>query len=226
MIIVYDGLPGAGKTAKLADLGLSLLEKNRRIHKKYGHIRQVAANIKFSTDVEKKYSLYIRYWSELTELIDLRDVDILIDEVAVYFDAQEWALLPASAKRFLRQHRKRGIDIYATTQSFDTVDISMRRLTDQLCSVSRIFGSRTPSPTRPQSKNPFCLSIIREVDTKSFADQRNDYKYVGLPTIELFTKASIFAFDTTQEIKTSEYPPLRHIERVCPDCGFTKVVHS
>jgi len=100
MIYVYTGLPGSGKTTKLAQLALRKLKEAQRLERKYSYVRKVYTNIKFSKEIELKYERYIEYFEEIHSMHTWRDCDIFIDELAVYFDSREWESLPRSIKKF------------------------------------------------------------------------------------------------------------------------------
>jgi len=132
MIILYVGLPGSGKSLRLAKIAVDLLERNRRYYKKSGVLRTLCSNIKFAPHIEEKYRGFIEYWTDPYQLTRKRDVDLIWDEIATYLDSTQWQNVPLELKRWLQQHRKYGIDIYGTTQDFPMIDISMRRLTGLL----------------------------------------------------------------------------------------------
>jgi len=224
MIIVYSGLPGSGKSTCLAEMGFHLLLRNRRMFKKTGHIRKVCSNIKFSPSIESRFSDFIYYWKEATEVPTFRDCDVLIDELAIYFDAQNWADTSMELKRYLRLHRHYNVNIYGVAQDFDTVDIAFRRLTATLYTVTRIIGTREPSVVY-QPKYPFLVSLVREVDRRDFEKKKEEYRYVSFSLPTLFTKEDFDVFDTHEVLSVSNVIPMKHIKKVCPDCGKEVIVH-
>jgi len=149
MIVVFTGLPGSGKSAKLARTAVNVLYRNKRWRDKGGQLRKLYTNLKLAPAVEEEFKEYIVYWSDLRELTTLRDVDVLIDEVATYFDARLWETLSLEMRRWLAQHRKFGIEMYCTSQDFAQVDKAFRRLVNHLHHIRKICGSRRPSPTKP-----------------------------------------------------------------------------
>lgn len=238
-INIYTGVPGSGKSLKLAQVGLFILYRNRRwkrktaVYKK-GHVivpgkeRKLYSNMKFSAPIEKEFSNHLGYWSDPSELVKLRDIDVLWDEVATYLDSTQWANVPLELKRWLQLHRHYGIEIYGSTQDFPMIDISMRRLVKKAYVVTKLCGSRDISSTKPNVKHPWGLVMCREIDTKSFNEDKEDYKLHLMPhDLVPISKKLCSVFDTTQELKPGKYPPLRHIARECenPGCTYHKVVH-
>jgi len=224
-ITIYSGKPGSGKSLKMADIIVELLARNTKYSKETSNIRKVATNMKLSKELEAEYGDFIEYWSAPEELLKYRDVDIVWDEIATHLDSTQWANVPMDLKRFLQQHRKRGIDIYGTTQAFGMVDISMRRLVDSLKICSKLFGSRNPSATRPPVTTIWGLIWISEVDPLTFEDEKP--KRVGWDWLWI-SHNLVDVYDTLQEIQMGKYPPLKHIERSCinPNCDFHRVIHT
>jgi len=234
MIGIYTGLPGAGKTHKMAKTMISVLYRNKKWHEKQlkrdpkAKKREVWSNIKLSPTVEQEFDGFIRYWSEPHELPLLRDVDVFWDEIATHLDSTQWQNMSLEIKRWLQQHRKFGIEIYGTTQDFAMIDKSMRRLTSDLYIITKLFGSRDKSNTKPNPRFIWGVSILRYMDPTTY-DEMDSKKFAGgLPHFMWISKHSVNVFDTTQEVKMGKYPPLNHIERECiqKGCTFHKVVHA
>lgn len=246
MIEIYTGLPGSGKSLYTADVALQLFRRNKRWYKKetklydkgifYHHDkegnpippvrRKVHSNIRFAEHIEEEWDDYIAYWEDPEQLVKMKDVDILWDEVSTHMDSTQWANVPLELKRMLQQHRKRGIDIIGNTQEFLQIDISMRRLVSKVFELHKIIGSRDPSPTRPPVKRIWGLVVKRQVDPLTFDDE-GERKYIRSGFF-LIKKKHVYAFDTRQDIQPGKYPPLKHVERNCIDsnCGHTRIIHS
>lgn len=227
MIVIFTGLPGSGKSAKLARTAIDILYRNQRFHKKTGVRRLLYTNLKLSDAVEKHFQGFIEYWTDLRQLTVLRDADVLIDEVATYFDARLWETLSLEMRRWLAQHRKFGIEIYGTAQDFAQVDKAFRRLTSDLLYLTKLFGTRDVSPTRPVVKRVFVCSLVRSLDPTVYDEQKSKFASAGLPRLMFITKGDVSIFDTRAEVKLSKALPLKHIERVCemPNCPFHKIQH-
>jgi len=240
MIVVFTGLPGSGKSLKLADTLVNILYRNRRIYDKNvamfeaGKIKALPprrvlwTNLQFSAKVNEEFPDYIRYWTDLRQLTALRDVDVAVDEIATYFDARLWETLSFEMRRWLTQHRKFGIDIYGTAQDFAQTDKSFRRLTSHLFLLRKMFGSGDISPTRPAPKYIWGCSVVRELDPTTYDEQKSKFATQGMfPTLMWITRAATEIFDTRAEVKLSSALPLKHIEKACElsNCTFRKTIH-
>jgi len=256
MIVVFTGLPGAGKSLKLADTVISLLYQNKNQYKKrlltYNNKikkqikkgksvsqeeyhaglpakRVLWTNLKMTEMVEKEFEGYFNYWADLNEIVQQRDADVIIDEIATYFNARQWELLSIEASRWLAQHRKFGVDIYGTAQDFAQADKAFRRLTSNLLYLTKLAGSRDISPTRSDPKLVWGIVLVQTLDPVRYDEEKSKFTSVGFfPRIMLITKRKVSVFDTRAEVKMSKHPPLKHIERFCelPDCPFHKTVHA
>jgi len=164
MIVIFTGLPGSGKSYKLARTVVDILYRNRKlferaekhlckendcdpdpgaVHRHEAPRRRIVhTNLQLAKPVEEEFKGYFEYWTELRQLTPLRDADVIIDEVATYFDARLWETLSLEMRRWLAQHRKFGIEIYGTSQDFAQVDKAFRRLTSDLQYLTKIAGSR------------------------------------------------------------------------------------
>jgi len=168
----------------------------------------------------------VNYWVDPSELVHLRDCDVIWDEVATHLDATQWQNVPLTIKRWLQQHRKYGVEIYGNTQDFAMIDISMRRLVSDLLYSKKLFGTGDPSPTRPEVKNPWAVTIRYPLDPQNYSeDKKNPLSFFDINFIYI-SKKLISVFDTRQEIKMGQYPALNHIERKCDDCGHVHVRHA
>jgi len=240
MISIFSGLPGAGKSLKLADTVINVLYRNKKYYEKQLSLfekgkrtdkpvlRKLYSNLRMSEQVEEYFSGYIEHWSDLRELTVLRDVDVIIDEVATYFDARLWETLSLELRRWLAQHRKFGIEIYGTTQDFAQVDKAFRRLTSDLLYLTKLAGSLDISPTRPAPRWIWGLVLIQTLDPVRYDEEKSKFGSVGiLPRLMWISKRKTSVFDTRAEVKLSSALPLKHIERVCelPNCPFHKTQH-
>jgi len=227
MIVMYTGLPGAGKTRSLARTAIDVLYRNQRYFRRTGKVRQLWTNLAFSEKAIDEFPEQIYNWIGTEQLLPLRNVDVLWDEMAVHLDSTQWANMSLELKRWLQQHRKFGIEIYGTAQDFAQVDVSARRLISDLVFVRKLFGSRDISATIPPPK------WIWGVATKTYLDPQNFEKdkdrFAGIPWPEFYGRAEVETFDTTQEVPVGEYPRLRHIERKCElhgrSCDHVKISH-
>lgn len=227
MITVYTGLPGQGKSIVMAFQMMKILKRNLAYKKKTGRIREVYSNIKLSSDIEDQYHEFIKYWTDPYTLLSVRDSDIFWDEISTHLDSANWEKTSLDMKRFLRQHRKYGVDIICNTQDFLTVDISFRRLCNEVWLLRKLIGSPDMSATKPEVKSPWGILLLRLVDPTCYGKEKEEYEFTST-RIRFITKFRCSVYDTRQEISGGLYPPLKHIERKCidPDCSFVKTEHK
>lgn len=235
-VYVCCGLTGSGKTTWLADRAKFLLRDNAKCHKKYPQLqkRVLASNIKLSDEIEKKYkvgeigdrSAGIWYWEDPEQVERLRNVDLLWDELATNLDSTQYQFTPLSLKRWLQQHRKYGVCIYGTVQDFPMLDIAMRRLVHRVRYARKMLGTRDINAGMPDPKYPWGLVLLRTLRRESYDSTVSEYQFEPF-SFELifYTPRSVKMFDTTQEVKAGQMPPLKHMERRCNTCNATKTMH-
>jgi len=227
MIVVYTGLPGAGKSLKLARTAIDVLERNKKFYEKSGIKRILYTNLKLSEKVLDYYGDLVEDWSDPAQLTSLRNCDVLWDEIATHLDSTQWANMSMELKRWLQQHRKFGIELYGTTQDFAQIDKSFRRLTSDLLFLSKLFGTRDKSATRPEVKRIWVFSIVKTLDPQKYDEEKSKFSSGGIPSFLFATRSDVEIFDTTAEVKVGKYPPLRHIARSCEanSCSVIKILH-
>lgn len=239
MIGIFTGLPGAGKSLKLAQTVIEVLYRNKKLYEKRmkffligkmetkPEMRQLFSNLHFSKEVMEEFPNQIFHWSDPAQLTPLRDVDVVWDEIATHLDSTQWANMSLELKRWLQQHRKFGIEIYGTTQDFAQIDKSMRRLTSDLQYLTKLFGSGDISPTKEEVKFVWGLVLVRSLDPTIYDEAKSKFGSGGFPQFFFITRDAVNVFNTREEIKMGKYPPLRHIERDCElsNCSHIKTIH-
>lgn len=240
MIVVFTGLPGSGKSLKLARVLVDVLYRNKKFYEKqcrqfekgklsvYPKVRELWTNLQLKPDIEAEFPGQIKYWKDLRQLTPLRDVDVAVDEIATYFDARLWETLSLEMRRWLAQHRKFGIEIYGTAQDFAQTDKAFRRLTSNLFYLRKMIGSADISPTRPAPKFIWGVVFVSELDPTTYDEQKSKFGSQGsLPSLMLITRRATEVFDTRAEVKLSSALPLKHIDKACelPNCSFHKTIH-
>lgn len=222
---IIEGQPGQGKSLYTARLAKTLCERNKKWFEKTGTVRKIASNVKFSSAFEEKYKNFILYWADVNELIKLRDVDVLWDEIATELDARNYANLSNDLKRWLSQYRKRGVDVYANTQDFSMVDARCRLMITKVRTIRKLIGSRDPSATKPNPKYIWGVCLLMDVKNWRETDaEKKKYDIMSVRTF-LIERADIELYDTRQDIAQSPYPPLKKITRICPEDGYTKTTY-
>lgn len=163
-------------------------------------------------------------------MVSLSDVDVMFDEIANQFDARNWLNLPDSVKWWLRFHDKDGIEIYANTQHYEQVDIAFRRLVNRLYVVQKLIGSPRPAATKPKPKRVWGVIMYRQHDPKIYkwetdTGEKKVRSAVNFPNFFLIRKRYVDIYDTSFKAKGDDETQLRHLNRVCATCGYTKEVH-
>jgi len=231
---ITEGPPGQGKSVYTARTAERLLYRNKKWFLRTGLRREIWSNLKFSDDFEKRGNGYIRYWTDSSQLVKLRDCDVVWDEIATELDSRNWPNLSVEMKRFLSQYRKRGIDIYANTQDFSMIDARARLMISSVRTLTKIIGSRDISTTKPPPKRIWGLVLIRDVVNYRETEAEKK-KYELVPSFLVITRELVSLYDTTQDIALGKPPPLRHEVRYCQNhkdadgdgtCDFCKVFHA
>lgn len=226
---ITEGAPGQGKSLYTAALTQRVLRRNAKWYAKTGIRREVWSNMKFSETFEIQWEGWIRYWADSSVLVQLNDVDIIWDEIATELDARNFMNLSVELKRFLSQYRKRGIDIYANTQDFSMIDARARLMISKVRTLSKVIGSPDISTTKPPPKWIWGLIMIRDVENFRETEPEKK-KYEMIPSFMLIERELVEIYDTRQDIKLGELPPLRHEVRKCilhgDTCTFVQVRHT
>lgn len=238
---IYSGLESSGKSLMLAMVVEKIAYRNSAWYLKSGIVRPILSNLRFSDEfyklVTQELGISIFYWDNLDELIRYDNADVIIDEVGNYFDSRMWQDLSLDVRRWLTQGAKSGIEIYGSAQDFAQVDKSFRRLVnaDGLHEITKIVGSPRPSPTKPPIKRIWGLCVMKDLNPRSYNEDKKQFASGSfLPKFFFIQKKYCDMFDTTQKIKRSLPPLMRHEERFCEhhktfggngECTFCKVVH-
>ncbi len=226
MIELVIGRPGQGKSYYLAFTAKQLLNRALWIKKKHKKKRDVYTN--FHIHVPKKFQEHHKYFNSPIELIGLRDIDIIWDELGYYFPSDQWKNTDEEVRRFFAQHRKRGIEIYANTQAYMNVDINVRRMLEKVKEIRKVIGSRNPSATKPDIKFIWGVFMIRKIDITKLEEEK-EYVYTHvIPEFIWMTPNIIKMFDTEEDIKMSGFPTrlVRHVQNKCFHCDYIKVSHT
>lgn len=161
-IEAFTGLPGQGKTYNMTRKALSLMKRGKKVYANY--------NIKGA-----------EYFKELSDVANVKNALILIDEAGIYLPAQAWKSIPFEFVRQIRQHRHDGLNLWYTAQDMGDVATYLRRITqfqhDYQKFVS-LFMCRTVNP-KTRQRYGFEISFLKK---------------------DIYTK-----YDTTENIDFGEY---------------------
>jgi len=226
---IYCGLESSGKSLKLAMVVADLVERNSKWGKVSTIYRPIMSNLRF-TDKFIEYAtskgVKLNYWDNLDDIVKFEQCDVIIDEVPVYFDARQWENMSFEVRRWLAQHRHRGVEIYGNVQEFADIDVAVRRLTGELLYLTKIMGSRDPSPTSPPVKYVWGIVLVMRIDPRNY---KEDMKFVqgnySLGGMMWLSKDVVALYDMHNDIKPGKYPPLQHRVRNCEVCGLEKIYH-
>jgi len=227
---IYSGLESSGKSLYLAKEAESILNRNAKWYRKSGIARPIRSNMEFSEWFKAKAEeqhIPLILWEDLDEIVGTHDCDIIIDEIGTYFDARTWADLTLPTRRWIAQAAKLGVEIYGAAQDFAQVDISFRRLVNELWYIKKLMGSPRPSNTKPPVKHIWGLCMMRDLDPRNYSETDNEFKTTSwIPKFFFIRRHDCKIFDTKQMIRRSRLQPLLHEERLCPECGFEKISHK
>lgn len=194
------GLPGKGKTYYMSVMAERFLREGRTVYANY-HL-----------NVPDEYKHQVVYWSNVYEINAFEEGVILMDEAQRYFNSRQWGLLSEDTEIKLQQHRKNGLDIYATTQHYTRLDVTLRILVHKFYVVTRFWKI-----IRVQE---FYLEDMDNAHTsgKSASSIWTDF---------IFQRKKIFRFyDTNELVPRGKPAPLIHKVRTCEECGKEVITHS
>lgn len=237
MIAIVTGLPGASKSYELAQKAVFLVARNKKWYKKqlklhekdpdnwdHPQIRVVRSNLKLSKEFEQLSGDFLEYWLEPEELPKMVNCDVLWEEMGAHVDSRSWENLPLSLRRWLQQHRHRGIEIYGNCQDFADVDVAIRRLTGQLLYLIKVVGSRDPSPTTLPPRIIWGVIARFYMDPRTYKEETK-FEGMAFAGLSFIDKKGVSLYSMFNDIQPGTYPPLQHRDRLCETCGYKKVIH-
>lgn len=135
-IILHTGRPRQGKTYGLVrDVIKNDLNKGRKVWSNIllnwkGHTGRYFNWRKFRFEKYEIPADNLQYWTKLSDLYEVREGVILMDEAHAYMSSRKWKDLPEQMVRKLAQHGKQRLDIKATVQHINRIDVIVRELVD------------------------------------------------------------------------------------------------
>jgi len=236
-ITLIWGRKGSGKSLISGRIVRELLASYKKAEKRYPQLpkRKVISNQKYTPQYESVLGEHLKYWTNPLELVDVRNSDIIWDEIGKDFPAGGWVDTPKDIKQVFSHLRKRGNRLFANTQTFEDIDIAFRRQCDRAFQIQKIMGSPDISASLPAPKWIWGLLMVREFDPLEIerADNPSGEMALGFPALKWFTGRDVLIYDTTAELPPYRPDKMRHFElhcelgALCPDKkSHTKYVHE
>ncbi len=125
MITAYVGLPGAGKTYGLVLEALKALQDDRDVYSNFYIDKEGITKI-----------------SGFRDLLRIRNGVVILDELNLWFPSRLWNKIPPEILSLWAQSRKRGLDVFYSSQHLDRVDKVIREITNYVVRSNSInfFG--------------------------------------------------------------------------------------
>ena len=138
---IYFGVPGSGKTTHAAKVVYDNLKKG---YPTFSNVPIFGAFMVGEKDIG---------------VFNISGCDLVIDEASISYNSRKWKSLSQEAIAWYKYYRHYGVrNVYVYSQSFDDMDITLRRLADRYFLITR-------------SVLPW-LSCIREIDRKIDIDEQ------------------------------------------------------
>lgn len=148
---VYFGVPGAGKSTYAAYLVRAARSQSVVIRLcKYFYIRRGNQFCKWILNHADWFKRPVKIWSNVevsgAYQLDARndigkyhiaDGTLIIDEAGIEFNNRNYKSFPQDAIKFFKLHRHYGVDVHVFSQSFEDMDITIRRLAQQFFLIKR-----------------------------------------------------------------------------------------
>lgn len=140
MIEGFTGLPGMGKTYNMTRMALKQMKKGRKVYANY----QVEG---------------AEYFKELSDIVNVKNALILIDEAGIYLPSQAFKDIPFEFIRQIRQHRHDGLDMWYTAQDMMDVATYLRRITQMVHDFNRLGPIMTERVFNPRTKSKYGFGV-------------------------------------------------------------------
>lgn len=225
--VVYTGLESQGKSLALARDALKMARHCQYLKEKYGIHRLLFSNLIFSDDFYNEYKDFIRYFSNIDEIVNEVGCFVIIDELSLYFSSLKNEPLPENVNRWLRQGAKQGVFIRGSAQEFHDLHVQFRRRVFSAYHCVKLVGSPRPAVNTPNSsRSVWGLIRLRPLVINPY-DELNPRYHFSLPPFDCIriTKQLTGIFNTSQVIGDVPPLPFKHIERSCPTCNYKKIYH-
>jgi hypothetical protein len=119
-IVVYFGVPGSGKTTLAALHARKALKRGETV---YSNVPIIGT---------RQYIPYKDFGVHMME-----DCLILLDEASLEFNNRDYGKFPKTAREFFKLHRHYGATVEVYSQSYEDMDITIRRLATKFVLVKK-----------------------------------------------------------------------------------------
>lgn len=180
---VYFGVPGSGKTTFAAHLTKWAISENPIIRWCRKHDNPVSRLILKSPYLKRRIDVYSNvpitgaYQLNAKEDIGnfmIEDAKIIIDEAGIEYNNRNFKSFPQEAIYFYKYHRHYRTSVDVFSQSFEDMDVTLRRLAQNFYVVRK-------------SLVPFCV-VARRIRRKIGVDEQTkqiaDLYSMGLPVLD------------------------------------------
>lgn len=130
MIITYFGSPGCGKTTLAVKLARQELKRKKRRKHVYKH-----AFCNFETTAPKVKQCDL---DKIGEWTFPQHSFVCLDEAGIEFNSRAYKSLPKPAIAWFKLHRHYRCDVAVFSQSWEDMDITIRRLSTQLWYLKKL----------------------------------------------------------------------------------------
>ena len=180
---VYFGVPGSGKTTFAAYLTRWALHENVLIRFCRRHQNPVTRALLNSRYLKRRIDVYSNvpitgaYVLNAREDIGhymIEDAKVIIDEAGIEYNHRNVNSVPQEAVYFYKYHRHYRVSVDVFSQSYEDMDVTLRRLAQNFYVVRR-------------SLVPFCVvarRIRRRVGVDEHTKQIADLYALGLPVLD------------------------------------------
>ena len=180
---VYFGVPGSGKTTFAAYLTKWALHENPIITFCRKHRNPITSLILSSRYLKRRIAVYSNVPITGAYRLDakadigfymIQNAKIIIDEAGIEYNNRNYKSFPQEAIYFYKYHRHYKVSVDVFSQSYEDMDVTLRRLAQNFFVVRR-------------SLVPFCvvaLRIRRRVGVDVQTKQIQDLYSMGLPILD------------------------------------------
>lgn len=179
MVEMYFANVGAGKTTYLVKRAI---EEIKRIENGKSKYKYVIGN--FNANIENY--IYIEDIREVLKHYVIEDALLLIDEASIEYNNRKMNMTTQEIK-FFKLHRHYNVDIIIVSQSYEDVDITLRRLVDRMYQLKKL--------------GPFTVikSIRKKISIDNNTKQIIDEFYYNKLDIKIFVRSKYYKYFNSYE---------------------------